>query len=263
MTPRPTRLLPLLLLAGCAREVRDTPSMVVDTVDAVAVHRPAIAPDAAAAQPAEPTPVASVALPPDATQPAELPLLVIAYEPAHLEDLNFGDVLRLDPVMGYIGDVVPDSLADADSGYDAMGAPLPWTNRLEWASDADARRMVRDSAAKLGLAARDVWWIVTPSGVVHARAVALRPGREMCGRAAGLAYTLRALSIAPGAYYAVRDSAAAARVRLLETAPGPSGQSLDADGDGTPDTFVGAARLLQRRAAGQVYRVVDLSTGVC
>ena len=32
MTPRPTRFLPLLLIVGCAREVRDTPSLVLAVV---------------------------------------------------------------------------------------------------------------------------------------------------------------------------------------------------------------------------------------
>lgn len=262
----PALALLAFLASGCGRgEDGRTNAVTHDTVAMVNIQDTARAAPARAA-PAGPAQEPGPTLPPDAAVNGR-PLLVVVYDPDDLELLNFGDVVRLAPVMGYVGRLEPAG------GREEQGMPDPWENALEWAPDDQASAMVRDTAARLGITAGATYDVMGPDGPVTATVTEARPGRNECGRPGGIAVALHGnvTGLPPGPYYGVRNGAserrpanAVAPVNVPQvTPPADAPQALDTDGDGAADTFLGPALLLQRRDTATVYRAIDPSRGRC
>ncbi|HKJ91878.1 MAG TPA: hypothetical protein VJ957_01865 [Longimicrobiales bacterium] len=254
----PALLALLSVLAACGRvEQRPAQARTDDTADVWSFRDTARAARAPGAEGQEPMP----ALPPDSADGGQA-LLVVVYDPARLVDLNFGDVVHVALVMGYVGRVEPA----AGVAPPPDGMPDPWENRLEWAKDDDARAMVRDSAMRLAITAGVRYRVYGPASQVSATVAAVRPSRNACGRPGGIALSLElADALPPGAYYAVPEGGAPGAVGVTPGVALPEGiiDALDTDGDGSADTFLGRSLLEQRRGADAVYRARDPSDGRC
>jgi hypothetical protein len=196
------------------------------------------------------------------------PLLVTVYDPDLLDRLNWGDVpILLDRVMAYVGET------GAPGGVSPFGDDTdPWVNRLAYqAGREEAHAIVRDTAAALGIAEGDRYWVVGPAGSVEAVLTTARPGRDMCARPGGVAFAVGgpAAVLPAGSYYATSDSAAAARMRVRPPeeagprAPPATLAALDTDGDGVVDTVLGNGWLRQGRDGGREYWALDPSHGLC